>query len=438
MRRRAAKAVCAAVSVMAMASAVSGTALALENDKCGGDTLAVADVETDLLVRASASASGEVVGFVPGAGGVLVESVGTEWTKITSGSISGYVKTEYLAFDDKAQELLSLYGVPGAVAAWDDVKVFSDPEDVSSVIGTLNAGEGFEVLGSTENWVEVQLSDGSTAYVAVEDVQLTTVLDAGYSAGDSGSAETSASSETSVSTASESTETSYAEPVYTDAQETYGEDASYAAAEEGYAQPETYADTGYETDYTPETEYVPQTEYTEYTEYTDASQTEYYPETEYTESYVSTETEYTESYDTEASYDDEYIDPSTEDYSAETDSTESSSSYTDSDVELLAALIYCEAGNQSEEGKIAVGQVVMNRVASDSFADTISGVIYESGQFTPASSGWLDSVLGTSEVTDECYQAAVAALNGEGTVGDALYFNAGSGQGVQIGDHQFY
>lgn len=61
--------------------------------------------------------------------------------------------------------------------------------------------------------------------------------------------------------------------------------------------------------------------------------------------------------------------------------------------ELLAALIYCEAGNQPYEGQVAVGAVVMNRVRSGSYPNTISEVIYQSGQFGPAMTGWLDSVL---------------------------------------------
>ncbi len=55
---------------------------------------------------------------------------------------------------------------------------------------------------------------------------------------------------------------------------------------------------------------------------------------------------------------------------------------------LLAALIYCEAGNQPYEGQVAVGAVVMNRVRSGSYPNTISEVIYQSGQFGPAMTGW--------------------------------------------------
>ena len=55
-----------------------------------------------------------------------------------------------------------------------------------------------------------------------------------------------------------------------------------------------------------------------------------------------------------------------------------------SEQELLAALIYCEAGNQPYEGQVAVGAVVMNRVKSGVYPNTITDVIYQSGQFGPA------------------------------------------------------
>ena len=107
------------------------------------------------------------------------------------------------------------------------------------------------------------------------------------------------------------------------------------------------------------------------------------------------------------------------------------------EVRLLGALIYCEAGNQPYEGKLGVGAVVMNRVYSSSFPNSISEVIYQSGQFTPASSGVLASALANG-VPSTCYDAAVAAMNGENPVGSALYFNTGSGKGIKIGAHQFY
>ena len=115
-------------------------------------------------------------------------------------------------------------------------------------------------------------------------------------------------------------------------------------------------------------------------------------------------------------------------------------SATDYELLLLAALIYCEAGGESYEGKLAVGAVVCNRVRSSSYADTLQGVIYASGQFTPAMTGKLDRVIAAGKVPQKCFDAAVEALGGYTTVGDCLYFrrNNGTRQGTVIGNHVFY
>ncbi len=107
------------------------------------------------------------------------------------------------------------------------------------------------------------------------------------------------------------------------------------------------------------------------------------------------------------------------------------------DLAMLAALIECEAGGESYTGKVAVGAVVLNRVRSGSFPNDISGVIYQSGQFSPVSSGKFQSVLSRGARSD-CYEAAAAALTGENPIGNCLYFNSGSGRGIQIGNQHFY
>lgn len=111
--------------------------------------------------------------------------------------------------------------------------------------------------------------------------------------------------------------------------------------------------------------------------------------------------------------------------------------YSDSTLKLLAAIIFCEAGNQPYEGQVAVGAVVMNRVRSDAFPDTVREVIYQKGQFTPAGSGWLDRVVASEGYTDSALQAAKDALAGQSPIGDCLYFDQGS-QGKRIGAHSFH
>ena len=108
------------------------------------------------------------------------------------------------------------------------------------------------------------------------------------------------------------------------------------------------------------------------------------------------------------------------------------------DITLLAAIIYCEAGNQSYEGKLAVGAVVCNRIRSGAYPSTMRDVIYAPGQFGPASNGTLSKALANG-VNESCKQAAIEALSGKTNVGDACHFRrAGGRDGVVIGDHVFY
>ena len=114
--------------------------------------------------------------------------------------------------------------------------------------------------------------------------------------------------------------------------------------------------------------------------------------------------------------------------------------HTAEDVAMLAAIIECEAGNQSYEGKCAVGSVVINRVADPRFANSISGVIYAPYQFSPVASGRFAIVLARG-ANAACTQAAVDVLNGYINI-NALYFHVYNSTvdkgGTVIGDHVFY
>ncbi len=113
---------------------------------------------------------------------------------------------------------------------------------------------------------------------------------------------------------------------------------------------------------------------------------------------------------------------------------------TDADMTmLLAALIQCEAGGESYEGQLAVGAVVMNRVRSAAYPDTIHGVIYASGQFTPAQNGKVNRLLDSGRIKQSCIDAATEAISGVSNVGDMTHFRRNNGrEGLVIGNHVFY
>ena len=105
----------------------------------------------------------------------------------------------------------------------------------------------------------------------------------------------------------------------------------------------------------------------------------------------------------------------------------------------LSHIIYCESGNQPLAGKVAVGNVVMNRVADPRFPNTIYDVLFQKNQFSPVSSGSI-----RREPNWDSVVAAKLVLDGA-KVTDALFFNGvrarapkGRAYVTTIGDHAFY
>jgi uncharacterized protein YgiM (DUF1202 family) len=127
--------------------------------------------------------------------------------------------------------------------------------------------------------------------------------------------------------------------------------------------------------------------------------------------------------------------------------------YTEEDLKLLACLVHAEAGTQSYEGKLAVANIVLNRVKSSKYPDTIKSVIYQDGQFSVAHSGSLEKQLNNfdnynSKSQKMSIKAAKDALEGMNNIGKRLYFHtykAAAKKGyndyessVKLGDHLFW
>ena len=114
--------------------------------------------------------------------------------------------------------------------------------------------------------------------------------------------------------------------------------------------------------------------------------------------------------------------------------------FAEGDLKILATIIYCEAGGEPYAGKLAVGAVVVNRVLSSVYPDTVVGVVYQRKQFSPVGSGRFDLALANGTASASCYQAAQEAMSGATNVGNCVYFRtpiAGL-TGIQIGGHIFY
>lgn len=291
------------------------------------------NVEDYLNVRTEASDDSELAGKIhKGAVADIVER-GDVWTKISSGSVEGYVKNEFCVTGIQAENLANEQGTTYATAVSGGVRVRAQAssEDGIEILDVMEEGGKLKVdkeAPQAEGWVAVKCND-KTGYVSQEFVNVELELGKAISVEE----------ERAAIAAAEAEKAKKAQ-----------EEQKKAAAK---TQKEAVA----------------------------------------------------------ASYD---------------------------DVTLLGALIQCEAGSESYEGQLAVGAVVMNRYRAG-YAGSISGVIYQRGQFSPASSGKLASVLSRG-VSGSCLQAAQEALNGVDNVNGAKNFkNAASGQaGIVIGNHVFF
>jgi N-acetylmuramoyl-L-alanine amidase len=123
-------------------------------------------------------------------------------------------------------------------------------------------------------------------------------------------------------------------------------------------------------------------------------------------------------------------------------STNTTGNYSDADVALLTRLIYGEARGESYVGQVAVGAVVMNRIKSASFPNTMSGVIYQSYAFTAVDDGQINLSPNST-----ARKAALDAMNGwDPTYGALYYYNPATATSqwifsrpttITIGNHVF-
>ena len=110
-----------------------------------------------------------------------------------------------------------------------------------------------------------------------------------------------------------------------------------------------------------------------------------------------------------------------------------------SDLDLLAAIVYAEAGTEDFTGQRLVADVVLNRVHSPAWPNSVSEVVYQPYQFSPVIDGGLDRAWGN--VTESCYEAARLALQGDHINTEVIYFSMyGCSNGIfafQHGCHYF-
>ena len=282
----------------------------------------MANVSESVNIRSAADPESDIVGkLYSGAGGDVLEK-GDEWTKISSGSVVGYVATDYLAFDADAETVANKTVPYIATVTAETVKVRTTNDTNSEVIALAEEGAQFVVLGRLEDWEKIDYN-GKEGYISSELVSV----------------------EQTIGTAITIEE----------------EQARIKAEEEAKAAKE-------------------------------AAQAQAQEEVASNE--VQTETVQTESYG--ASTDDSY---------------------------LLACLVAAEAGSEPYEGKLAVANVVLNRLYSGAYGSSISDVIYAPGQFSVTTNGRLSRIFASGPDTGSI-QAANDALAGVNNVPNYRSFRA--------------
>ena len=289
--------------------------------------LVMADVQTAVNVRAEADENSDKVGkLYKDCGGSLIEYT-EDWTKISSGDVTGWVSNDYLIFGDEAQAVAEEVGSLKATVNADGLRVRKEASTESGILGQTEKGDSFEVVSEEDGWVVIDY-EGENGYVSAEYVTTAFTIDHGETM-------------EAIKAREEAEKKAKAEKA---------RKAQQAKMEKNYGV-----------------------------------------------------------------------------YGAAA-----------SDLYLLGAIIQCEAGNQSYEGKVAVGAVVMNRVRSAAYPGNVHDVIYASGQFGPAGSGALARRLAAG-VSDSCLAAAKEALNGRSNVGGATHFKrVGAHEGYIIGGHVFW
>lgn len=317
------------------------TETATEDGVIGGiayKDLVMANVEDCVNIRENAGEDSAIVGkLYKDCAGTILEK-GSDWTKIKTGEVTGWVKNSYLRFGDGAVEAAKDAVKRTAVSTTDCLRVRAEASENATVIDLMAKGDEAVVLSEEGDWTKVEWDDGTTGFLSTQYVEIDDSLSSGESM----------------------------EVINARAEKEKAEKAELAKQAER--------------------------------ERVEAGRT------------------------------------------TETVKTNNGAISGDvNDTLLLAALIQAEAGNEIYEGQVAVGTVVMNRLRTGAYGNTIYSVIYAKGQFGPAASGLVAKYYAQGPKAT-CISAAQEAMAGTSLIGTATHFrNIRSGYtGIVIGNHVFW
>ena len=395
------------------------TAVAAEEEK---PQLVMANVKKAMNIRSEAKDNSQKVGMLyKDCGGIVLERQ-DGWTKLQSGNLVGWAKDDLLLFDEEAAQLADSVGRMTATVVVDTLRVRREPDVNSETFAILPQGEvvvvSQEMTAEEKAMIPVCVSDVLTASTMADiDKDEEVVVEADEAKdGKKEPAMADANAKKEAPAKVNMTKEDDAKAVSLVNKDTKSAPIDLAAAIEAAAEEEEITDW-IRIDYEGQDGYISaECVSLEFTVDTGETMSEI---KEKSKSAVTT----------------------TVTSPADTGVFTNNGAYeTDYDTKmLLAALIHCEAGGESYEGQVAVGAVVLNRVRSGAYPNSIHDVIYQSWQFTPAHTGKVDRVLASGNIYESCIRAAEDALSGTSPVGTVTHFRRNDGRdGQVIGNHVFY
>lgn len=281
----------------------------------------IVNVDNYVNVRASATTDAEVVGKIYAGGGGTVVEKGAEWSKITSGNVSGYIKNEFAWFAEEAEAHFADVCTRYAVSNVDSLRVREEASTDSDVIAVVNVGAEVQVLSVEGDWAKVSYI-GTEAYIFAEYLEMEYVIEDGITIEEE------------------------QEAIRLEQERIAAEERAAAEAEELRKQKLQQA----------------------------------------IENSQLTETVQTSAYNV-----------------------------SEQDAYLLACVVSSEAGYESYEGKLAVANIVLNRLNGGAYGSTIYDVVYARGQFSVVTNGALNRAIENGP-NAESIQAAKDALAGKNNV----------------------
>lgn len=336
------------------------TVVAKAEEKSEFDGKFIAKIDDTLNIREEASTDSDIVGkLFDGNVGDVLETDG-DWVKISSGDVTGYVNRDYILTGKDAETYAADYKKVLGTVTDDTVRVRAEKSTDSDILELVAKDTVLPVEEQDKNWVQVTLANDVTGYIAADYITVAESYEYAMTIDDY--------------TAMVDAETQKTIEVASAEEEVASEEAS---------EPEVMSVDEPTTDDTTET-----------------------PTTEE----VTTEAPTTEEPVTEA--------PTTEEATTEASSVDPSQY---DDAYLLACLVSMEAGYEPYEGQLAVANVVLNRVKSGSWGNSISSVIYAPNQFPMATGSVMQGYLQNGPLST-AQQAADDALAGNNNIGSFMSF----------------